>query len=195
MLKRVADTERPYQRRNTSLWNQLGRASWGLVWLLLFRPTPRPFHAWRAFLLRIFGAKLGRKCHIYAGARIWAPWNLVCGDGVGIADGAEIYNPAPVTIGDYAVVSQGAFLCGASHDYNQDTFPMIWAPIQIGAYAWIAARSTVQMGVTVGEGSVLGLGAIATSNLAPWRVYAGIPARPVGHRQPRYAQDTAPSST
>jgi putative colanic acid biosynthesis acetyltransferase WcaF len=148
-------------------------------------------HGWRATLLRAFGAELGRSCYIYAGARIWAPWNLVCGDCVAIADGAEIYNPAPVTLGDHAVVSQGAFLCGASHNYDDPTFPMVWKPIRVGAYAWIGARATVQMGVTIGEGAVLALGAIATRNLEPWSVYAGIPARRIKSRPGMSAAGTS----
>lgn len=177
-----------YRVRNTSAANRALRALWGVACALLFRPTPRPLHRWRALVLRAFGARLGPGCHVYAGARIWAPWNLRCGPGVAIADGAEIYNPAPVTLGAHAVVSQGAFLCGASHDLDDPEFPMIWAPIRVGAYAWIAARATVQMGVTVGEGAVLALGAIATRDLAPWTVHAGVPARPVRDRRRRSAR-------
>jgi putative colanic acid biosynthesis acetyltransferase WcaF len=186
MLPASLSADSPYRRVNTSLWSRVGRAAWSVVWLCLFRPTPRPLHAWRAGLLRLFGARLGRGCHIYAGARIWAPWNLACGDGVAIADGAEVYNPAPVSLGHHAVVSQQAFLCAASHDYGDPAFPMIVAPIRIGAYAWIGSRASVQMGVTIGDGAVLALGAIATGNLDPWAVHGGIPARRLKSRPRLY---------
>lgn len=136
-------------------------------------------------VLRCFGAQLGVDCHIYPAARIWAPWNLVCDDGVAIADGAEVYNPAVVTLRSHVVVSQGAYLCGASHDYNDPAFPMISAPIEVGRFAWIASRASVLMGVTVEEGAVLALGSIATKDLEAWGVYAGIPARRVGTRARR----------
>jgi putative colanic acid biosynthesis acetyltransferase WcaF len=55
-------------------------------------------HGWRAFILRLFGAKLGRGCHIYSRAAIWAPWNLEAGDEAAIADGAIIYNQAPIRL-------------------------------------------------------------------------------------------------
>jgi putative colanic acid biosynthesis acetyltransferase WcaF len=186
MLPAAVDMVGPYRRTNTSLLNRMSRATWSLVHLVLFRPTPRPFHRWRVFLLRLFGARLGRDCHIYAGASIWAPWNLVCGDGVAIADGAEIYNPALISIGHHAVISQQAFLCGASHDYYSIAFPMISAPINVGAYAWIGARATIQMGVSVGEGAVLALGSIATRGMEPWNVYAGSPARRIKARPRLY---------
>jgi putative colanic acid biosynthesis acetyltransferase WcaF len=116
----------------TSLRSRMGRAVWGVVYLLLFRPSPRPAHAWRAWLLRCFGAQLGQDCHIYAGARIWAPWNLHCADVVAIADGAEIYNEALISIGSHATISQQAYLCSASHDAHDPAFPLIAAPISIG---------------------------------------------------------------
>jgi putative colanic acid biosynthesis acetyltransferase WcaF len=172
----------PYLRPNTSFLNRVVRSAWGITYVFFFRPSPRIFHGWRSLLLRMFGAKLGPNCHIYPGARIWAPWNLICEDAVGVADGAEIYNPAPITLGSHSIISQQAYLCGATHDYNDPSFPMIWAPITVGRFAWVAARAVVQMGVNVGDGAVLGLGAIATEDLQPWTVYAGTPARKIGVR-------------
>src|ERR1700741_4633312 len=86
----------PYLKPAFSSDNRLRRLLWNLCWALLFRPSPRPLHAWRGALLRLFGAKIGPNPRIYPAARIWAPWNLECGDLVAIADQAEIYNPAPV---------------------------------------------------------------------------------------------------
>jgi putative colanic acid biosynthesis acetyltransferase WcaF len=102
---------------------------------------------------------------------------------VAIADDAFIYNPSMVILGSHSTISQQAYLCGATHDYDDPRFPMISEPITLGAYCWVCARATVQMGVTMGEGSVLGLGAIATGDLEPWGVYAGIPARKVKDRK------------
>jgi putative colanic acid biosynthesis acetyltransferase WcaF len=172
----------PFLLANTRLTNRLGRALWRVFYTLLFRPSPRPFHAWRALLLRMFGARLGPNCRIYPRAKIWAPWNLECEDVVAIADDAVIYNPAPVQLGSHCIVSEEAYLCGATHDYTDPRFPMISARIVVGAYVWICARATVQMGVSIGEGAVLGLGAIATRDLDPWSVYVGIPAKKLKSR-------------
>ena len=173
----------PYKRPAFSAADRLRRLSWNLCWLLLFRPSPRPFHAWRSALLRLFGATVGPECHIYPGAKIWAPWNLRAADSVAIADGAEIYNPAPMTFGSHAIVSQNAYLCGATHDYDRADFPLLAYTTELGAYAWVCARAIVSPGVNLGEGAVLGLGSIATRSLEPWGVYAGIPARRIKDRQ------------
>lgn len=172
----------PYQRPAFSFSNRLRRLLWNIVWLLLFRPSPRPLHTWRAMLLRLFGAQMGPNCHIYPGCRIWAPWNLFCEDQVSAADGVEIYNPAPMHFGSHAILSQGAYVCGATHNYDDPAFPLLAYEMRFGAYCWICARASVGPGVNVGEGAVLGLASVATRNLAEWTVYGGAPAVAVKER-------------
>jgi len=173
----------PYLRPAFSKRDRIRRAAWNFVWLLLFRPSPRPFYRWRSILLRIFGATVGPNCHIYPAARIWAPWNLTCEDLVAVADGAEIYNPAPVHLGSHAIVSQYSYLCGATHDFDDPNFPLLAYSMTIGPYAWICARACVAPGVNLGEGAVLGLASVATRNLDPWTVYAGVPAVRIKERK------------
>ena len=178
----------PYLRPAFTLRNRLARLCWGVVHALLYRPSPTPLHAWRSVLLRCFGATLGPNCHFYPGSKIWAPWNLHCSDQVTAANGVEIYNPAPMHFGSHAIVSQGAYLCGATHDYNRVDFPLLAYEMRFGPRSWVCARAIVGPGVSLGEGAVLGLGSVATRSLEPWTVYAGMPARPVRERM---RQDSA----
>jgi putative colanic acid biosynthesis acetyltransferase WcaF len=172
----------PYLRPAFSFSDRLRRLNWNVCWVLLYRTSPRPLHSWRSSLLRLFGAKMGANCHFYPRSKVWAPWNLICADQVTAGDGAEIYNPAPVTLGSHAILSQDAYVCGATHDYDDPAFPLIAYAMNIGAYAWICARASVAPGVNVGEGAVLGLGSVATRNLEDWTVYAGVPAIKVKER-------------
>lgn len=176
--------EDPYLRPAFSLSNRLGRLVWNLTWAVFYRLSPRPFHAWRSFLLRLFGAKMGANCHFYPGSKIWAPWNLICADQVTAGDAAEIYNPAPMIFGSHAIVSQGAYICGATHDFDDPAFPLLAYSMHIGSYAWICARACVGPGVNVGEGAVLGLASVASRDLEPWGVYAGAPAARLKTRKP-----------
>lgn len=170
------DVENPYHRASFGFGNRLARLLWGTVYLFFYRPSPRPMYGWRSLLLRLFGAKLGPGCHFYPAGRVWAPWNLVCEDCCTLADGAEIYNPSPVFLGSHCILSQQAYLCGATHDYNHPDFPMISYSMTLGAYSWICARASISPGVNVGAGAVLGLGSVATRDLEPWSVYSGVPA-------------------
>ncbi|MDQ2835737.1 MAG: putative colanic acid biosynthesis acetyltransferase [Acidobacteriota bacterium] len=173
----------PYLRPAFSVSDRLRRLAWNICWGLLYRMSPRPLHSWRSFLLRSFGARMGPNCHFYPGSKVWAPWNLICADQVTAGDGAEIYNPAPVTFGSHAIVSQDAYICAATHDYDDPGFPLVAFAMHVGGYAWICARASVAPGVNVGEGAVLGLGSVATRNLDPWSVYAGTPAVKVKDRK------------
>jgi putative colanic acid biosynthesis acetyltransferase WcaF len=190
-MYRAVQSADPYLKPSFSVQNRMGRLAWSVVWIFLYRPSPRPFHAWRSFLLRCFGATLGPNCHFYPNSRIWAPWNLICADGASLGDEAEIYNPSPVSMGSHAIVSQQAYICGATHDYDDPSFPLISFPMSVGAYAWVCARASVSPGVNVGEGAVLGLGSVATRDLEPWTVYAGVPARPIKRRVRREQEGAA----
>jgi len=167
----------PYTQPSFSLRNRLARVLWGVVWLLLFRISPRPLHAWRAALLRLFGARLGADVHIYPGARVWAPWQLTIGNRVGVADGVVLYNMAPMSIGDECVISQGAHLCGGSHDIDSANFQLVAAPIVLEPRVWVCAEAFVGPGVHLAEGCVLGARGVLTKSVAePWTVWAGNPA-------------------
>ena len=172
----------PYLRPAFNSGSRLRRLAWNLCWLFLYRTSLRPMHAWRAMLLRAFGAKVGPNLRFYPAVRIWAPWNLECEDLVAVGDGAEIYNPAPMFFGSHSIVSQGAYICGATHDFNDPAFPLQAFAMKIGPYAWICARASIAPGVSVGEGAVLGMGSVATRDLEPWGVYAGVPAVKVKDR-------------
>jgi len=168
-----------FVRPSFPLGNRVRRTIWNFVYIALFRFSPRPLHAWRRWILRCFGARTGRECHVYPRAIIWAPWNLCLGEAACIGDRAEIYNPSTIEIGDYAVVSQGAYLCGASHDYRKWEFPLVSKSIVVGNHAWVAARAIVQMGVRLGEGCVIGAGSVVTKDMPAWTVCAGNPCRAI----------------
>lgn len=173
----------PYREPSFSLSHRIQRQVWNIVHALLFRPSPRPFHAWRAFLLRMFGAKIGKDCHVYPDVKIWLPKNLKLGNFVGIGDGVNLYCMYKIEIGDYAVISQGAYLCGGTHDYNSKNFQLLIKPIVIGARAWICAEAFIHAGVVIPEGTVIGARAVVNKSLVNnWAVYAGNPAIQVAKR-------------
>lgn len=176
----------PYTQPSFSLRNRCSRAVWSAVWLLLFRFSPRPLHRWRAALLRLFGARLGADVHIYPSVVIWAPWQLTVGDRVGVADGAQLYNLAPLTIGSGCVISQGSYLCGGSHDIDSENFQLTAAPITLEDYVWVCAGAFVGPGVTIAEGCVLGARGVSTKSITrPWTVWVGNPATFKREREPR----------
>ena len=158
--------------------NKLARLCWHLFALLFFRPFAGPvFRYWRSAVLRLWGAKVGRKCAIASSAKIWVPWNLETGDYVSIGPRAEIYNVSEVRLGSNITISQNSYLCTASHDIAYIKKPLVTKSISIGDSAWIAARAIVLPGVTIGEGAVVAAGAVVTKDVEPWTVVGGNPAK------------------
>src|SRR4051794_21463650 len=68
--------DRPSCASSHSARNKMGRVIWRLIWALFFRPSPKILHPWRRFLLRLFGASIGRYVHVHPSVKVWAPWNL-----------------------------------------------------------------------------------------------------------------------
>ncbi len=136
--------------------SKVRRAVWSFVQGTAFRFSPHTSTRFRAFLLRLFGAKVGRHCTIRRTATIYYPWQFVLGDLSSLGDKATIYNLGPVTIGDRVTISQEAYLCAGTHDYRSPRMPLLTPPITVGDDAWICARAFVGPGVNVGEGAILG---------------------------------------
>jgi len=171
-----------YQNRH-SLSSKLGRSVWNIVWLLFFRSTPRGvLYGWRRSLLRGFGAKIGKGVNILPSCKIWQPWNLTMGDYSCLSENVDCYSVDQITIGKQVVVSQGAFLCCASHDISSPIMELTFAPIIIEDSAWIAARAFVGPGVTIGEGAVVGACSVVTKDVSPWTVVAGNPVKVISKR-------------
>jgi putative colanic acid biosynthesis acetyltransferase WcaF len=165
-----------------SFRNRLARMLWNITSVIFFQLSPRPFHGWRSFLLRLFGAKIGTGVHVYPGVKIWAPWNLDLRDQCGIASGVILYSQGKITVGEKTVISQGSHICAGTHDYTHAGFRLITKPITIGSNVWVAAECFVHPGVTIGDGSVVGARSVVTKDLPPWMVCSGHPCKPLKER-------------
>lgn len=164
--------------------NQLGRKHqiirmlWSVVWTMCAQWLPRSLgSSWKRFLLRLFGAKIAKTARVYSSAKIYYPANLEMDEYACIASDVDCYNVAPIRIGKYATVSQGAYLCTASHDITSPGHELITAPITIGNQAWVGAGAFIGMGVEIPEGAVVGARAALFKSINPWDVVGGNPAK------------------
>lgn len=175
---------RPYSARE-----YIGRILWALA-SPLFRFSPRPLFGWRRFLLRLFGARIGRNAHVYPSARIYIPWNLSLGDQASIGEWVLIYNLGPIVIGKQATISHRAHLCAGTHDYRDPSLPLLRLPITIEAQAWVCADAFVGPDRTVGKGAIVGAAAVVVKDVPPWQIVAGNPAQIIKLRQLNYPERT-----
>ncbi len=166
-----------------SLRHKLVRQLWQIVWLLLFRPSPRIAFGWRRWLLRLFGARVGQGVRVYSSVKVFYPAHLELGEAAILGPDVDCYCVALIRIGPHAMVSQYSYLCAASHDYTQPHLPLVTAPIVVAGSAWVCADCFVGPGVTVGEGAVVGARSTVFRDVPPWMVVAGNPPRVIRRRE------------
>ena len=149
---------------------------WWIVQATLFACSPQFMYGWRNWLLRRFGAQIGRRVLVRPSVRITFPWKLTIGDNSWIGDFVELYNLGRIEIGKNAVVSQYSYLCTGSHDIESVNFEIYSIPIHVKDEAWVAAGVFVYPGVTIERGSVVASRSVIRHNTEPYGIYAGSPA-------------------
>lgn len=178
--RRRAFLELSFGERALAFW-------WSLTWQILFRWSPPLMNWWRLWLLRRYGAHIGRGCFIAPSTRIDFPWNLTLGDHVAIAHKCIINCMGTIHIGDRTHISQYAHLCAGTHDYHRRDMRILREDIEIGQDVWIAADAFVGPGVTIGDGALLAARSSAFRELPAGMICVGEPARPTKPREAKAA--------
>lgn len=172
-------TETALHKFNNS-WYKPGRNKFvQMLWFLMggiFFHSFIPGSSWRRFLLRIFGAKVGKGVIIKPSVQIKYPWRLEIGDYSWIGEHVWIDNLADVKIGANCCLSQGAMLLCGNHNYKKAEFDLIIGNITLENGVWIGAKALVCPGISCGSHSVLTAQSTATKDLEAWKIYSGNPA-------------------
>jgi putative colanic acid biosynthesis acetyltransferase WcaF len=150
---------------------------WWMVQTLLFHTSPQVLYGWRRFLLRAFGARIGKGVLIRPSVSITYPWKLSIGDWSWVGDHATLYSLGDIAIGDNAVISQHSYLCAGSHDYTKLEFDLHAKSIHVESEVWLATNVFVGPGVTVGRGAVIGACSVVLNDVPGGMVCAGNPLR------------------
>ena len=157
--------------------NRAARSLWEICWMIFCSWTPKPLNPWRLFWLRVFDAKIDGTPFVHQRARITMPWNLTLHDRACLGDRTNAYSLAEIEIGARATVAQEAYLCTASHDFEQPGMPLTAAKITIGEDAFIGARAFVLPGVTIGARSIIGACSVVTRDVPENVIAAGSPCK------------------
>ena len=161
-----------------------------LIWMVVSALSvagPLPGSAWRAAILRAFGAEIARGVVLKPGVRVKFPWRLSIGENSWIGERVWIDNLAEVRIGHDACVSQGAYLGTGNHDWTSPAFDLVTGEITIEDHCWIGAHARVAPGTHMEQGAVLGIGALGAGRLTRWTIYGAPKAVELGPRRERGA--------
>ena len=135
----------------------------------------------RAALLREMFAEIGEGCyiepplhanfggrHVHFGSHVYANFNLT------LVDDTHIY------VGDGVMFGPNVTVCTGTHPVHPELRArqaQYNLPVHIGSYVWVGAGAVILPGVTIGEGSVIGAGAVVTQDIPANVVAAGVPCR------------------
>lgn len=157
--------------------------AWFFVNAWLIQGRWNPFSGLKVWLLRMFGAKVGRGVVIKPSVNIKYPWNLEVGNYTWIGENVWIDNLVKVRIGSNVCISQGAMLLCGNHNYKKTTFDLMVGEITVENGAWIGAQCVVCPGVKVASHCVLTVGSIITKNCVANGIYQGNPAVKIKDRK------------
>lgn len=150
---------------------------WWFIQGTIFRFSLHNMYNWRNFLLRLFGAKIGKDVKIRPSVKFTYPWKVTIGDFTWIGDNVKLYSLDMIRIGANCVVSQESYLCTGSHDIIDPNFGLITKPVIIKDGVWIASDVFVYPGVTINEMGVVAARSTVTRDIPANEVYAGSPAK------------------
>ncbi len=179
--------------------SRMGRLSMG-VWRRLRRSWLR---------VRFPRAQWGRGCDVRLGLRLaLAPrGRLHVGEEVVFERDATLECAGQLSIGDRCIFGHHCTVAAKEsieighdcliaemvsirdHDHKFDDFAVpirdqgsACAPVRIGNNVWLAARVVVVKGITIGDGAIIGAGAVVTKDIPPGAIAVGVPARVVKMR-------------
>jgi putative colanic acid biosynthesis acetyltransferase WcaF len=168
----IRDNSEYQKGRSKLVW-----AIWHFVGAPILKSNALPFPVLKAFILRIFGASIGKGSHIKPGVKVKFPWFLSIGDYCWIGEDVWIDNLANVTIGSHVCVSQGAYLCTGNHDWTAPNLKLFRRPITLEDGSWVGAKATICPNVVVGTCSIVTVGSVALKSIPPYQIWGGNPAK------------------
>ncbi|MBE6583910.1 MAG: transferase [Ruminococcaceae bacterium] len=130
--------------------------------------------------------KCGKKVNIEHGA-YFTP-GLSIGDRSGVGIDCEINGP--VTIGKDVMMGPEVVVYTSGHEFGSTDVPMMdqgfteTKPVVIGDDVWIGRRVIIMPGVTIGNGCIIGAGAVVTKDVPDYSVVGGVPAKILKSRKP-----------
>lgn len=127
---------------------------------------------------RLFAA-MGLHSRVIGRIKVYSPHNISIGDHSVINEGCIINARDTVTIGDYVHLSHYTIIntSGLNYDVLGHLRTHTKAPVTIERGVWVGSGAVINPGVTIGENSVVGAGAVVVKDVPPNVVVGGVPAK------------------
>jgi acetyltransferase-like isoleucine patch superfamily enzyme len=181
-LMRIARTGKGVQVENNVLFSYPGRIFLG-AGARIARNV-----ALRANSPLVPGIAIGEKCMVQDGALLNASEGFVhVGDRTWIGPFCVIYGNGGVKIGRDVMIAAHSCITSVGHRHDDLRVPMMSQGIDVAAVkieddVWIGMNCTILPGVTVGRGAIVAAGAVVRTDVQPYTIVGGVPARVISAR-------------
>lgn len=133
------------------------------------------------FRLRLFIKSVGRDVQICRRCAISHPYNLVIKDHVLVNINCMLNAEGGLTIGSGVMIGPFTTIWTSNHEFSDTKIPIRlqgnrYAPVVIEDDVWVGAQVTILAGVRVGQGAIVGAGAVVTKDVPAYAIVAGNPA-------------------
>lgn len=128
----------------------------------------------------------GRDVNIEKGASFSSGRGISIGSGSGVGVNCKINGP--LEIGEKVMMGPDVAILTHSHNIDRTDIPMAdqgasVSKVTIGNDVWIGMRSIIMPGVTIGNGAVIGAGAVVTKDVPDYAIAGGVPAKVIKYRK------------
>lgn len=173
---------------STKLYNHNDMAHWKKYFyypITLFRNAfinKIPSRHFRRFIDKMMGARFGESSFLFRRTELLFPKGLVIGDHSTVGWFTLLDARGGIYIGNNVTIASYVKLITGSHDIDSPDFPARFLPIEIEDYAWICTGATICQNVKIGKGAVVAAGSVVVSDVDPYTIVGGVPARVIGMR-------------
>lgn len=154
----------------------------GLLSLYLKIIAIIPSHFIRRYFYYFVGFKIPSNTVVYSGLEIRSPHKVKIQSNTIIGHDCILDGRNTITIGSNVNLSSGVWIWTLQHDPQNSSFGTVGGAVTISDFAWISCRTIILPNVTIGEGAVVAAGAVVTSDVEPYSIVGGIPAKKIGKR-------------
>jgi maltose O-acetyltransferase len=135
--------------------------------------------------------EFGKDVTIYKNVCINMPERVVLKDGVTIYQGALINSQGGLYIGENTGIGYNCTIFTGQHRYRDaESIPfdknVDLKPVIIREFVWTGAGVMIMPGIEIGEGAIIGMGAVVTKNVPPLAIVLGNPAEIIGYRSKKH---------
>lgn len=141
-----------------------------------------PSHRIRNHAYRWAGVTRAATSSIHWKARFFCPEGLTIGEHCIVGNDAFFDARDTITLGENVNIAAEVRIYTRQHDIDDPYFAECGGPVVIEDYVYVGTRVTILPGVRIGRGAVVASGAVVTTDVPPYMLVGGVPARVIRER-------------